>query len=292
MIRTKSEFLDATAFEDAAVSTILPLVAGRDRQASLDLRTKKIVIQVNSAVLGEHGRASLIRALRPLFFGAAWKTLDLMIEYGLNCLVVPQEWTIAEKCARAPTARVVPLDTDPDVWRRLAELYRETVETRHCLIHRRFDLADGGHMTNLRDRQGRAVRDFTVADQDAFCRAVQRARIAVVNGKFSTRDRLDMVASLDALGLHHGQPPIGGGAIAVLPELIKVEAVRTSDGWYVDTETAVTAAATTFPGRTYYDVEISFPETGFPPMRGQLESAPRGPRIAVDPSSPPTWIGA
>jgi hypothetical protein len=238
----------------------------------------------------DESRNLIIHKLRPLLFGAAWKILDLLVEYGLNQITPQAQWTIQAKQAKASSAVVAPISNDQDVWSRVAALYANTVEARHCLIHRRFVFSAVGDMTQLVDRQGMPMRDVTAEEQNAFCRVAQRASIILQLGRFSPRDRLDLVASLDTLVAHHGLAALGGGASFRLPEIVYVNAQPATAGWTVDIARALDSAGRTFPGRAYFDIEISFPGTGLPPLVGRLEDAPHGSAIPIDPASPPEWI--
>jgi hypothetical protein len=238
----------------------------------------------------DESRNALIHELRPLLFGAAWKILDLLVEYGLNQVTPQAHWTIQAKQAQASSAAVVPLSNDQAVWSRVAALYANTVEARHCLIHRRFVFSAVGDMTQLVDRQGAPMPDVTAEEQNAFCRVAQRASIVLQLGRFSPRDRLDIVASLDKIVAQHGLGALGGGASARLPELVQVNAQSSIVGWTVDIAGTLDNAEKVFPGRAYFDIEISFPGKGLPPLVGRLEDAPRGSAIPIDPGNPPAWV--
>ena len=125
---------------------------------------------------GEAARAELIHQLRPLLFGAAWKTLDLLFELAFHqASLVPRSlsrWRILDKQAhaRARSGTLAPLSSDSDIWSRLCALYANTVEARHCLTHRSFLLNLEGDMTNLRAPNGMAQPDVTSSEQQAFCR--------------------------------------------------------------------------------------------------------------------------
>jgi hypothetical protein len=132
--------------------------------------------------------------------------------------------------------------------------------------------------------------DLTVEEQNAFCRFAQRSAVILQAGRLTQRNRLDIVASLDKLVAHHSLGALGIGAHARLPELVQVNAQQGTMGWVVDITTAQDSAANVFPGRAYFDIEITFPGTGIPPLKGRLEDAPRGSAVPIDPANPPAWI--
>jgi hypothetical protein len=145
-------------------------------------------------------------------------------------------------------------------------------------------------MTKMTDRDGNPIPDLTAIEQTTFSRLVQRAAIVLQTDRFMPRDRLDIVASLDLLMAHHGLHLLGGGAPARRPELVQVDAVHGLSGWTVDVAMAKAAAQKVFPGRPYFNIEIHFPGTGFPPLVGRLEEAPEEAALLIDPSNPPSWI--
>jgi hypothetical protein len=201
------------------------------------------------------------------------------------------EWPIADKSKYAQQNRgtCLPLSTDMDVWSRLCQLYAGTEEARHSLIHRSFEVSASGDMTQIRDRHQKPMPDVTVTEQEAFCRAAQRAASACLTSQFSNRDRLDLVWWLDKLTAHHGLVTLGGSPARPV-ELIRIDATQIPSGWTVDLAYAFSEAQHTFFGRPYFDVEISFPGSGIPPLTGRLEDAPHEPVVPIDPSSPPLWV--
>jgi len=293
-MQTVQDFIDATAFEGFALATVSPLVDPHAARGILDLRFNEVKVQLEGIEIGgAAAREALIRNLRPLLFGAAWKILDLIVEYALNqAHARPSYWRIDEKRARTRTGVVAPVPFDHDIWARLTALYAGTVEPRHCLIHRRFVFTPAGDMEQLADKAGNPIPNpnLTAIEQDAFCRVAQRVAAILQTPRFMPRDRLDIVASLDLLTAHHGHGPLGGGATARSPELVKVDAEHGLSGWTVDVAGAKAAAQKTFPGRPYFDVEINFPRTGFPPLVGRLEEAPENSAVPIDPSNLPAWI--
>ena len=240
---------------------------------------------------GTRERDNLIRELRPLLFGTAWKVLDLLIEYGLNIPTPRAKWTIAAKKADAHTVAVAPLGGDHQIWSRIAAVYANTVEHRHCLIHRSFVFSAVGDMTHMHDLAQNPIADLTLVEQDAFCRLAQRSAMIVATQRYTQRERLDLVASLDALNNHHQMNLIGGGAKASQPLLIRIDATRAGiSSWTIDIVQAMQKAAEVFPGRPYFDIEINFPDAGIPPLIGRLEDAPRDVVLELDLQHLPSWI--
>jgi hypothetical protein len=290
LISSLQDLADASAFERSALATIFPLISTSTAQrAGLDLRTNTANIAAHSFV-NSRGRDELIRDLRPLVFGAAWKVLDLAIEYGLNQTHPKPNRTIAAKATDAAQAAAGPFLQDQHAWRYVAAVYSRTVEQRHCVVHRSFVFSPAGDMSSMVDRASNPVPDLTVNEQDALCRLAQRVAMVIMANQWTPRERMDLVASLDALVAHHGLPRIGGGAPATLPLLIQIDASQTALGWVVDTARASQAAQQAFPGRIYFNIMIHFPNAGIAPLVGRLEQAPQGSAESIDPTSPPNWI--
>lgn len=116
MIQSPSDFEDATAFERFVLARAIPILdASSKHQSSLDLRGgagKAITIAIaETATVGGGNDASIREAVfRPLFFGAAWKVLDLAMELafwqaGIRPNVGSNRWTIMQKKTLAQARR-------------------------------------------------------------------------------------------------------------------------------------------------------------------------------------------
>lgn len=296
MIQSVSEFEDASAFERSALATVFPLVHHERGVGGVDLRCTPLTNYIGAtpaaATFDSGSRSELIRELRPLLFGAAWKVLDLLFEVAIwqTATEKPKKMTIAYKQNQAQGSRLLPLSADLDVWNRLAAVYVNTVEARHCLVHRCFVFDHLSNITHLRDEKKQApLPDITVAEQQAFCRLAQCAAASVLRRHFTSRDRLVTIDALDALSPQHGLGNLGGGAHTRVPETIYVNAVPTRGCWGVNTRKALEEAHRAYAGQRYFDVEIHFPSSGLPPLRGRLEEAPSQEELLIDPVNPPCW---
>src|SRR5689334_425627 len=159
MITSRAEFEDSSAFERHALAVVFPLFQHPSTVAPavVDLRPghEGATLGVKAIdVGGELVRDEVIHELRPLCFGAAWKTLDLLLEFSFHAEnLVPRNrtWTFQEKQQHAQSGRgqCLPLSGDRAIWERLGALYANTLEARHSLVHRRFSLAPSGDMTNI-----------------------------------------------------------------------------------------------------------------------------------------------
>jgi len=297
MITTLTEFDDGSAFERSALAAVYPLLGTNVSRASVDLRNNPASAHVHVFAvenLGEAARAALIDQLRPLLFGAAWKTLDLLFELAFHqANLAPQKsgrWTIAQKHAHAQAnlGTLTPFSSDSGVWSRLCALYANTVEARHCLIHRSFQLNSAGDMTNLRAQNGTAQPDVTSSEQQAFCQVSLGAAHAFLSSQFNPRDRSDLIWWIDQLTNHHRLGVLGGGSVAQPATIVRVNAELAAQGWTVDLAQA--RAGGSIQNAPYFDIEIHFPGTGLPPVTGHLEEAPSDAKVVIDPTTLPQWL--
>lgn len=298
MITTLMEFEEGTAFERLALAEGFPLLATTDTVArsTLDLRAGggATIGVVAIEDLGAQARQDLIDRLRPLFFGVAWKVLDLLAEFSLHLDGLrPQDgrtWTISEKQRYASQHRgqISPWSSHPALWERVCGVYASTVDARHALVHRRFLLSPAGDMTGIRDRSAVCKPDVTTREQEAFLRVAQRIAAATLASALSNRERSAIAWLLDQLGAHHGQPPLGG-AEARAVDTVCINATQTSSGWVVDVNHAAAEVRRVFANRPFYDIEVHFPGTGLPPIPGPLEEVPPGSAVPINPHAPPSW---
>jgi hypothetical protein len=293
LIRSVGQLVEATAFERFALAAALPLVNQEAAAGSVDFRGANTATTIiGYEALGTGLRDDLLRNLRPLLFGAAWKILDNVIEYGINLAPGAKEKvTIRHKREKASAGPVRPFDTENELWVRISGIYDGTAEARHCLIHRGFELAPDGTMTKIHDPLSNVhYPDIAADEQDAICRLSQRVLLAVETERLGQRDRMDTVHCLDRLTRHHRQSVIGGGTLVGNAVLVIIDAIRKPAGWCVDVPTVLARAREACPNARCFDVEIWFPATGLPPIRGRLEEAPLDAELIVDPSAPPAWV--
>lgn len=190
--------------------------------------------------------------------------------------------------ARAGGGRYPPLSDDAEVWKRITLLYAETVEARHSLVHRKFNVDSSGSM-GIANRTGEPMPSLTAAEQEALCRVAQMVLGIGISQRWNARERAYLSWSLDKLARHHGQPPLGGSAARPV-EIVRIDARRSGEDWVADLANARAHAARAFAHSKFVDIEIHFPNSGLPPITGRLEEAPGGSAVTIDPSNPPEWV--
>lgn len=212
------EYLEHIAFERLLIGRVVPVVP-RDAGSSsgtYDLKTGRthFAIMVHETAGMTLDQAVLKLGIVPLAMGAAWKALDLLMEYALDADgIAPnrgKRWTIEEKVdhARQNRGSVPVLSGDATLWSRLLGAYTGLAEVRHSLVHRRASLDESGVLIGT-DRQGKTLPEMTQAEQFAFCRAVACMLGALDRRSLVGRDRNEVLFQLDQLGRWHGLPTTG-----------------------------------------------------------------------------------
>jgi hypothetical protein len=154
MIFTLQDFEEGTAFELYVLERVRPAIE-QHGGSPIDLRDSKSIAAVG-VFFSESVSGAAVDALKdelaPLMFGAAWKILDLLLEFALNragLAPARNRWSIAEKQKHALSGhgdRDVLRCSQP-VWDTILRVYANTVEHRHCLVHRTAKV-DAGTGTN------------------------------------------------------------------------------------------------------------------------------------------------
>ncbi len=291
MIGSLLEFDDATAFERWALEGLVPLPAARPHSAVKDIDNNAVRVMAGTTVVRVYagGVKEVHVDLRPLAFGAAWKVLDLLVELALSQagFACPDQVTITEKVkqARAAAGESPPLTGEAELWRTISATYAGTEDIRHSLVHRRAEVNRSSGELMGRNRHGHQLPPISAAQQEAFCRAVQRAAHATLTGLLSPRERSDLAWNLDQLAHLHGQQPLGGREMAPAP--LGIARTRMSGGSVlVDASAILTELRANFPDRAAYDATFELPDGRH--LLVELEQAPAT-EVAIDPDSLPTW---
>ncbi len=291
MIASLTEFEDATAFERWTLEGLVPLPAARPHSAVKDIENNAVRVMVGTAVLRVYAGAvkEVHVDLRPLAVGAAWKVLDLLVELALwqGRLGTRRRTTIADKVRLASGAagQCPPLSRDVALWRALTGTYVGTEEIRHSLVHRRAEVERATGELTGRDRSGQPLVPISAAQQESFCRAVERAASAVLANNISPRERSDLAWNLDQLAHLHGQPTIGGQEMAP-PPLAVAPSRMSGASVLVDPSALLSELRANFPDRAAYDASFALQDGRH--MLVELEQAPQT-EVAVDPDELPSW---
>jgi hypothetical protein len=289
-----TQFEESTAFERWTLEALVPLPARRAHQAVKDAVANHVWVTLTDAAIVRvyaGGVREVHVDLRPLAFGAAWKVLDLLLElaYANAGTTVGGGWlTIAKKenLARQGHGVLAPLTADRALWCTLTSTYVATTQARHSLVHRLAEVDQATGTLTGRDESGQPLLPISAKQQEAFCRAVQRAAIAVLAGKIGPRERFDLAWQLDQLQAHHQQPPLGG--VQFQPPALLLAPANLSGGQLViDIPALIQAAQSSWPDRKQVDATFPLPDGRH--FLAEVETAPAS-MVTVDPDDPPDWL--
>jgi hypothetical protein len=127
---------------------------------------------------------------------------------------------------------------------------------------------------------------ITAEEQEAFCRAIQRAASAVLAGRISPRERADLAWQLDQLQGHHLRSALGGVEFQP-PGLLLAPATLSGGQLVIDVPALMQRARSSFPGQAQVDATFSLPDGRH--FLAELETAPTS-VVTVDPDDPPDWV--
>jgi hypothetical protein len=199
----------------------------RATEESDDIRgAAKLISKTFAVSVGGEAVKAAVDRFRPLLFAAAYKTLDLLVE-SVMALNAPSgtrpRLTFGEKQKFAQTASPqrlpAPLDSDVDLWPRLASLHDEFLEVRHAVVHRRVQQNPNGDLQPY-DRRGQQIQVVTATQVESFTLLVFGVREAVVRGTDDPR-RLNAIAwHLNLLAPVHQLPLVVADAPAPIARRI------------------------------------------------------------------------
>lgn len=292
-----TEFEHDSALERDLLQRALPLIpteSDGSSRATIDLaeNTAQVAISVGET-LGPTpmGCVELLR-LRPLLVGAAWKVLDLLLETALDESGFQPDtrrgYSIETKACHAAAAEGRPQYVDAQPWSALMEVYVETKELRHSLVHRRAH-TDAANSLVGTDESGASLRPMSADEQEAFVRSVLRVAELVTLTPPDERVEADLLRHLSALVGIHGQKLPTVKLLDSLPEITVIldAEASTSDRYTFDVPAL--RARQPFREAIHADLVVQFRDRPGQDLRGRLEDAPDA-IVAVDPDNPPTWL--
>lgn len=295
MITTAKEFVESTAFELYVIETVRPAIE-QHGGASIDLRGSKTVAAVSMVV-----RDSLLSAsidslndkLAPLIFGAAWKVIDLLLEFALNrgsLSPARRDWTIAEKQQHAlnGSGDTTVLGCPRTVWETLLRIYAATVEHRHCLVHRTAAVdATSGALGGV-DRNNHRLKPLTRDEQIAFAKVASLAARAASKGGIDRRFEDHLKYHLDQLAKHSSMPTFGvGGASAPVDILLSL--TSKNGAFVLDMTGVLEQARKTFTTVAHFDLLIDVPDGSGRRLFAKAEDCPQG-KSTIDLKTLPQWL--
>ena len=270
---------------------LIPTSGGTSDRWLLDQATGTVNRSVTvSEYLGPNSTGCIeLLAIRPLLVGAAWKVLDLLLGTALDQtgeLPISRFNSIAQRSNLAVQHAGRPSAVQPMVWHALCEVYADTVELRHSLVHRRV------HLTSSEDLVGTApsgapLQPFTPEEQDAFARTAQLAAEVVTTASPDSRTHDDLERQLGYLSRMHNQTLSSKRLGAVPPEVTMiVDATQGSANQYELNLKLLRSQVSV----ENVDVIVRFRDRPGQDLNGRLELAPLADSVAIDPDSAPPWL--
>jgi hypothetical protein len=295
MISTLQDFEEGTAFELYVLERVLPAIE-QHGGASIDLRGSKTVAAL-AVFVSESLSGAAVDALKdqlaPLMFGAAWKVLDLLLEFALNRAGLPparNDWSIAEKQQHALSGRGdrAVLRCSQPAWETLLRVYATTVEHRHCLVHRTAKVDSGTGTMGGVDINQRPLRPLTRGHQFALAKLAALAARGVLGGGIERRAEDHLKYQLDQLAIHTGSPPFGvGGASAPVDVLLSLG--EENGVFFLDMTGVLERARRTFATVAHFNILVDVPDGSGRKLSGYAEDCPAG-RTNIDLTALPLWL--
>jgi hypothetical protein len=297
VITTIDEFRDAVAFETYVLDKMLPVLGGSEN-GSIDLRGGGTVASVAITITENISAGAVERVkneLAPLLFGAAWKTLDLVLEFALHSAGLQpdrnaSEWSISSKKNHALKAAGDHnlLTANGQIWRAITALYANTVEHRHCLVHRTAIVDSSSGSLSGKDRSGSKLQSLSLEEQKATARIALLAAEGILNAGITPRNEDHLKFFLDQVASHTNQPLFGvtkqGAPAQILTELVVED-----DKYVVDVTAAAERASKVFQGVLHFNVIFDVPDESGRRLRANLEDIPAG-RIVINLDALPSWM--
>ncbi len=295
MITTLQEFEESTAFELYVLETVRPAIEQHDG-ACIDLRGGKTVAEV-SVIFNDSLYAEAVDSLKdklaPLLFGAAWKVLDLLLEFALTSATLAparHDWSIAEKQQHAQSASGDKgvLGCSQQVWTAVLSVYAATVEHRHCLIHRTAKVdATSGTLEGV-DRGNQPLKPLTRDEQVALAKASGLIARRVVAGGLDRRAEDHLKYYLDLLGAHSGLPRFGISGINA-PVDILLTLMNDGGRLILDMSGVVERAREVFQTVAHFNLLIDVPDGSGRRLFAQAEACPPG-QTTINLNALPAWL--
>lgn len=295
MITTAQEFVEGTAFELYVLETVRPAIE-QHGGASIEFKGSKTVAAVSISITDNLSAGSIDRLkdkLAPLLFGAAWKVIDLLLEFALNrdsLAPACRDWAIAEKKKHAldGSGDATVLGCSRTVWETLLQIYAATVEHRHCLVHRTAVVDATSGVLGGVDRNNHRLKPLTRDEQIAFAKVASLTGRAAGKGGIDRRSEDHLKYHLDQLANHSIMPAFGvGGASAPVDILLSL--ISENGAFVLDMTDVLERARKTFANVTHFDLLIDVPDGSGRSLFAKAENCPQG-KSTIDLKTLPKWL--
>jgi hypothetical protein len=296
MIASLQDFEESTAFELYALENVCPVVARDAGLTTIDLRDPNPSGMVHDAIcsLAQTVTDALRDQLAPLLFGAAWKVLDMVIEFAL-CKAYPRknadsQLLITEKIDALSKGMADPcvLGASKSVWEALEQLYKQTVDHRHSLVHRadKVDIATGTMVGT--DKKGTPLLPLTRQHQLSFAKVGALVARGVLGGGIDERSEEHLKYELDKLTQHTKHPAFGVSGSSA-PANILLELEEENGSFFLNMCGVLDRARKSCPAERYFNVLVNIPGDSGRRLFGYAEKFPQG-RSHIDLVTLPSWL--
>jgi len=296
MITSIQEFEEAVLFELLALETFIG--SGESTMSStLDLTDPDGIVRHHCIVSlndTQHAVDEFKNKILPLAFGAGWKVLDLMIELILNqsgYRASVRGFSIEEKQRQARNGNISSsiLRCDLATWQSILGIYANTVEHRHCLVHRTANIDENSGDFNGFERYNNIrLNTLTRIQQLAFAKSAAQVARGIIGGGILSRKEADLKYHLNQLTTHSGAQVLPGAALDSSANIV-IDFEIDEDGYFLDMSSTLIRARTALPYTTYFDVMIRNPNECKRHYFGRSETMPTE-KTYVDLSSIPDWL--
>ena len=288
-IVTAAEFLEQVALERQLLDEGVPIANPTPPEITFVVTSLGVSRVINldfSDSIGSQAIEDYRRRLLALFFGAAWKVLDLLIEHAIdadNSVPAKTNWQATKKAELLMAGKGLMPYLPADIWSACKGIYNATFEVRNALVHRMAVVAPNGDLICAK-RDGVPLPVISAAEQVAFCEVMQIVMLAIERGSLPERERRRALARLTSLSNLHG--------VCNLPTATEGDIVRVKIDLPADRVLLVNAikqsVMMTTPGVGGIDLILRDPTTGLV-LRGELDSV-EDENVLIDPHSPPIWL--
>jgi hypothetical protein len=214
--------------------------------------------------------------------------LDLLLEEALRQAGLKRRMSIDAKARKAGTRTGRPPSISVMAWAALMDVYVETVQLRHSLVHRHVHTTAAGSLVGV-DENGNQLAPFSSSEQEALARAVLMAADMAPAASVDPRAEARLLSHLAHLNRVHGNSLTASEFPAVIP-LIRVIVdldASTPDRYRLDIPAI--RERQLFKESKWIDLVVAPRDRQGQELWGRLEEAPDA-VVALNPDVPPGWL--
>lgn len=174
------------------------------------------------------------------------------------------------------------------MWTAVLRVYANTVEHRHCLVHRTARVSVTSGTLEGFNRANQLLKPLTRDEQVALAKVSGLIARGVLAGGLDQRAEDHLKYYLDLLGAHSGVPLFGVGGIGA-PVDIWLTLVKNSGRLILDMNGVVEKARKTFPTVAHFNLLIDVPDGSGRCLFAHAEACPSGQTI-VNLNALPAWL--